>query len=237
MDNVPLDRAWLESLSTGELCVLAERYGIDMPPDPERTFIIEELLDFTSDPWSADLESAADQSDLGLRFDDDDPGNGDAELSPLGESDSPESSPLPKQYNITFIDFLIRDPLWAFVFWEFNCNDKIQFEKDPGFGGYFLRVTPAEGNVGKGESFTVTVGSDDHAWYLGFPPSGGRYTVALCALRGEEETVLARSRPFRMPGLYQMPDETSANPLIQLSGAEDFQVFRHGDRLSRCKTT
>ncbi|GHU05451.1 DUF4912 domain-containing protein [Spirochaetia bacterium] len=233
MDTIPLDRAWLESLSTGELCTLALGYEIDLPPDPERAFIIEELLDIAEDLWAEDLGL---RSDLGSDGDDDDDtGNEEAEISPAG-TEPPEPAPLPKHYNITFIDFLIRDPLWAYVFWEFNCNDKTQFEDDPGFGGYFLRVTRIEGEDEKGESFTVTVGPDDHAWYLGFPPSGGRYTVALCALRGGEETALARSRPFRMPGLYQMPDEKSANPLALLSGAEDFQVFRHGDRLSRSKT-
>jgi hypothetical protein len=205
-----MDRVCLERLSTGELFRLADHYGIDAPPGLERAFLIEELLDSAG----AEDEEQGEES----------PPLEDAGFSPPGS--------LPKQYNITYIEALIRDPLWAFVFWELRGQDRELYENAPDFGGYRLRVSPAEGGGWEGPPFSVPVGNDDGAWYLGFPPAGGNYTVSLCVLRGEEELVLAASRPFRVPKLF-IPPGDSAGPLARLSGAGDFPLLRHVDRMSR----
>jgi hypothetical protein len=154
-----------------------------------------------------------------------------------------EAAALPKQYNITFLEVLIRDPLWAFVFWEIKNHDKELYEQAPDFGGYYLRVIPLNGGIEgpKEDSFTVSVGINDTAWYLGFPPAEGRYRVDLCVLRGSDEIVLAVSRPFMLPRLLNMPLKSGGqslgqvylNPLAGLSGAEEFPVIRNADRLSR----
>ncbi|MDR2484059.1 MAG: DUF4912 domain-containing protein [Treponema sp.] len=221
-----LQRSYLESLTTPELLRLADSFGIEIPPDLERLFIIAEILDIVTDnaPGGAGIGKQAEAS--------------------LIETPIPEPVPLPKQYNITFIEVMIRDPLWAFAFWEIKSHDKEFYEKAPDFGGYHLKVFPLSisGISKKENSFTVPVGGTDTAWYLGFPPEAGRFKVELCVIRGNEETVLAVSRPFTLPKLFNPPtrrntedDEMYNNPLIQLSGLEDFQVIRNGDRRSRTK--
>ena len=45
MDNNMLSRPYLESLTSAQLFELAEQYGIDIPPDLNRRFIIGELLE------------------------------------------------------------------------------------------------------------------------------------------------------------------------------------------------
>jgi hypothetical protein len=233
MEESRLTRPYLESLSSGELVKLADSFGIDIPSGLERIFIIEELLD--------------------LSF--------DGEFSPEGElgerPDFMETAALPKQYNISYIEVMIRDPLWAFVFWEVKGHDKELFEKDPDFEGYCLRVIPLKTDDGKispavtpsplerENSFTVQVGVNDTAWYLGFPPAEGCYQVAICALRGEKEIVLTVSRPFKMPRLVEPPNRKAGlpmdlqdiyqNPLACLSGARDFAVIRNVDRQHRAK--
>jgi hypothetical protein len=217
---------YLDSLSTGELEKIADRYGIDIPPGLERIFIIEELLDGVQE--------------------EDEPEEGER---PACAAAFPETAELPKQYNITFLEVMIRDPLWAFVFWEVKGRDREIHEAAPDFGGYCLRVIPLEEKPGakkrKEKPFTVFVGIDDRAWYLGFPPAEGRYQVDLCVLRGEEEIILAVSRPFMLPRLLSRPDGKDGdgfpkdiagvyrNPLARLSGAGDFPVIRNADRLSR----
>jgi hypothetical protein len=67
--------------------------------------------------------------------------------------------------------------------------------------------------------------------------------VELCVLRGDEEIVLAVSRPFMLPRLLSRPDVKGGddflvagvyrNPLARFSGAGDFPVIRNADRLSR----
>ncbi|GHV90731.1 DUF4912 domain-containing protein [Spirochaetia bacterium] len=227
-----MTRPYLESLTTSELVRIADRFGIDIPPCLERIFIIEELLEIDSG-------------------EEEERGEGEADI--LESADFLDAVPLPKQYNITFIEVMIRDPLWAFLFWEIKGADKELFEKMPDFGGYCLRVNPVDkgGKVQKENSFTVPVGNDDSAWYLGFSPenfaenaalfAGTRYQVELCALQGLEAVVLAVSRPFTMPRLHlaaargTIPVASVSSPLIRLSGVEDFRVIRNADRLSRAK--
>ncbi|MDR2518877.1 MAG: DUF4912 domain-containing protein [Spirochaetaceae bacterium] len=237
MKPLSLIKSRLERLTTCELTALAEQEGIDIPAGLDRIFIVAELLE-------AAASAAAVQ-------------NGAGKMPPLEEAAAiPEPVLLPKQYNITFIEVLIRDPLWAFAFWEIKGADRESREKAPDFGGYCLRVS-AIADIGglppmppgpagqqprqpkkqplkqKEDSFTVPIGAADTAWYLGFSPEGGRFVVELCAVLGGKDTALAASRPFTLPKLANPPyvkDALYDNPLIRLSGAEDFQVIRNRDR-------
>jgi hypothetical protein len=217
MDDPCFNRTYLESLTTHELIKLADRFGIDIPPELERIFIIEELIDL-----AAEDEPVLEQPET------------------LRETGFLESAPLPKQYNITFIEVMPRDPLWVFTFWEIKSHDKDFYERASDFMGYCLKVSPLNDAAGQDGSFTVPVGPADTAWYLGFPPSGGCYRVELRAVRSGGEVILAVSHPFKMPKLLahskaagEAEREVYKNPLSSLSGAGDLPVLRNGDRLSR----
>jgi hypothetical protein len=218
MDDLRITGPYLETLTTGELIKLADTLGLDIPPGLERIFIIEEVLEFSAERDTEEEE----ESPLALK-----------------ETDFLESAPLPKQYNITFIEVMLRDPLWAFVFWEIKAHDREQYESHPDFTGYQLRVSPLELPRYEAEaaSFAVSVENDDTAWYLGFPPDlAGLFKVDLCVLRGLSGLVLASSDPFRLPKLLRPSAGTyGEHPLIRLSGADDFQVLHSADRLSRSR--
>jgi hypothetical protein len=223
VEEARLDRPFLESLTTAELLKLADREGIDIPPGLERILIIGELLDALDDAG----EDAAKKN-----------------VFPLEERRLPMSSaPLPRRYNISYVEVLVRDPLWAFAFWEINAHDKEIYENAPDFGGYCLRVNPEDvpagappGTAGD-SSFTVQVGIRDSAWYLGFSPPGGTFRVELCVMRREEPVVLAVSKPFTLPNLYEplgnRYSKASHNPLLRLSGIDEFRILRNTSRLSR----
>ncbi|HCC36132.1 MAG TPA: DUF4912 domain-containing protein [Treponema sp.] len=218
MDDTSLTRVYLEGQSTGELLRLADRFGIDIPFGLERVFVIEALLE-TGFENEGEFEAEDDVS-----------------------SDFLEAAALPKQYNISFIEVIIRDPLWAFVLWELKSHDREVYEKAHDFDGYCLRMTPAlsKGNS-SGETFTVMVGVNDTAWYLGFPLAENWYKVELCVRRrGGELLPLIVSRPFRLPRLLEPLNHDAKlpgdfrnicdNPLAVLSGANDFPVIRNADR-------
>ena len=162
MEKIPVTRSYLESLTTDELIEAADNWGVDIPYGLDRVFIIEELLEaVTEDDEDSGAVSEIDLEDSGMI----------------------ESVPLPKQYNITFIEVMVRDPLWVFVFWEIKAQDKEQFEKSPDFNGYCLKVSPMEAsrdNSGalirrKDETervFRVPVSSSDSSWYIGFTAAG-----------------------------------------------------------------
>jgi len=226
-----LKRMYLESLTTDDLLAIADKLGIDIPDNPDRIFIIEELLDFSS-------------REEGGSFAGKEAGTTDLILT--------ESVPLPKQYNITFIDVMIRDPLWAFVFWEIKVSEKELFERDENFDGYYLKVCRLDNNPsGNGNNglFMVPVKSDDTAWYLNLSPAfeadiswsdQSQFKVEFCASVGGLETVLAVSNPVRLPYLPSAAGKHDAstawgNDLVCLSGYADFHVLRRNERQLRVK--
>jgi uncharacterized protein len=234
MEGLLLTRAYLESLATGDLIAAADKLGIDIPDNPERIFLIEELLDFSSREEGGPLVS------------------GEPKINDLILT---ESVPLPRQYNITFIDVIIRDPLWAFVFWEIKASEKEQFEKDENFDGYYLKISRLDDNSsrsGNSGLFMVPVKSEDTAWYLSLSPAfetdaswsgNSKYKVEFCASVGGIETALAVSKAVKLPYLPELPsaagkhDASSAlgNELVCLSGYADFHVLRRNERQLRVK--
>jgi hypothetical protein len=205
-------------LTTAELIKLADGEGIDLPPGLERILIIGELLDT--------LEDVEEETEK-------DNGPYLKERRP-----SASSAPFPGRYNITYVNVLVRDPLWAFAFWEINDHDRENHEKTPDFGGYCLRVEETnEPEAGRDGSFVVQVGLEDSAWYLGFSPSGGTFRVELCAMRREEPVILAVSGPFTLPNLHEplgnRYSPASHNPLLRLSGIDEFRILHNTSRLSR----
>ena len=212
-------KSYLESLTTRDLLKLAGEAGIDIPPELDRVFVIRELLDAEESGESGE----------------------DGGSPPLVEKPRLETAPLPRQYHISYLEVLPRDPQWAFVFWEIKAQDRERCEASPRFEGYALQALELRSG-GETEAFSVPVGSDDHSWYLGFPPrpgsahpgfSGGRFCVVL-RVRGLE-TALIRSRPFSLPRFLNSPEneEILARPLIRLSGAADFAVLRDTNRVTR----
>ena len=240
MEEIPFTRAYLESLATGELIKMADILGLDILDNRERAFVVEELLDaYPLDP----------------SFYDDD-GSGDSAEKEITDIVLAEAAPLSKHYNISFIEVMIRDPLWAFVFWEIKASDDEQFEKNPDFNGYYLKISPLEssknpsrnknGERTSGEQtsdgvFTIPVRKGDTARYLGLTNAVGegiswteqcKCKVEFCASAGEIETVLAVSDPVILPGQPVLPLE---NQLARLSGYGDFQVIRKSERAPRVK--
>ena len=242
MNSIPASQIYLESLTTRELIKLADAHSIDIPPDLDRVFIIEELLELAA-------YHAMDVLDI---YD---------ELIQEPQGKFPESAALPKQYNITFIETLVRDPLWVYAYWEVKGSDREVFEKASDFNGYFLNVIPGKGlgcrnsggvDIFPDKAFTVAIEPEDNARYLGFPPadeksetdeflSGVRqrcYRIELYAKKGEEAHFLAASEPFKLPALSPRAEKKEILekfPLIRMSGIEVFNIIRSADREARIK--
>jgi len=218
----PVSRDWLESLIMGELIKVADDYGVDIPAGLDRDVIIEEIME----SFNAEKDSE-EKTDIAVN-----PSYSEAVL-------------LPKQYNISYIEVIIRDPLWAFVFWEIKGYDKEIYESAADFNGYCLRVIPInEGDTeqqARENSFTVSIAPSDSARYLGFmehtSKNSGRYVIKLNVLRGETETQIASTLPFDLPKLYEAENitEKSLNPLIHLSGILDLSITMNTDRQPRAK--
>ena len=151
---------------------------------------------------------------------------------------------LPRQHNFSTVEVLVRDPLWAFVFWEIREHDQQLYEGTQDFEGYCLRVLPLKKDTNQPDmaaSFTVDVGEKDNSWYLGFPPDTGCFFgVELCVRRQGNCDAFAASRPFKMPRLIESKRNAQGeaqslyqNPLAQLSGIDRFPLLRSMDRRLR----
>ena len=112
MEELVLSRKKLESLTNDELSKLADEYGLDIPSNLNRNFIIGELLEYAQE-----LEDAA---------------QSDGELSYVDSDDADEENEsdfqLPKSYNETKINAVLRNPAWVYAFWdiseaEYVCED------------------------------------------------------------------------------------------------------------------
>ena len=229
MNGIPITRPYLETLTSEELARWADHYGVDIPPSLDRIFVIEELLELTVSDIEIEVEE---------------------EYSGAPPVKFPVSAALPKQYNITFIETLVRDPLWAFVFWEVKGADRDFYENAPDFSGYCLKVSPWGYKGTINEVFKISLMPEDNARYLGFPPgySNGAaedarnrcYKVELFAELGGKESFLAASSPFRLPALSPRIEKQESPlaakyPLLRLSGIEDFGILRNRDREPRIK--
>ncbi|MDR1147961.1 MAG: DUF4912 domain-containing protein [Spirochaetaceae bacterium] len=233
-----LHLSYLERLSTPELRNLAANFGVDIPQDLDRLFIIEELLD--NAPCLTFFQAGkipVKQVEVDLE--------NDYENIPL----VPDPSELPKRYGITQIDAIVRDPLWVFVFWEIRDVDRKLYEKPAGFNGYFLRVSLDQCKMGNAVSalFTIPVSAADSEWYINFPPDGhcrkicnmmedAPFHVALCASRAGGDVELAATRPFRLPRMLEISERSfpvhDKNTLLRMSGMDDLLVLRNSDRIS-----
>jgi hypothetical protein len=229
--------SYLERLSTRELKDLAVHFGIDIPQDLERPFIIEELLDNAPCLMffqAGSLRVSHPETDF----------IDDENIPPV-----PDPVELPKHYNITQIDAIVRDPLWVFVFWEIREADRKAYEKSPGFRGYFLRVSLDKCKLGSTVSslFTIPVSPSDSEWYIHFPPDGpcrricnttedAPFNVALCASYPIGEAMLAVTLPFRLPRMLEISERRAPvhdeNTLLRMSGIDDLAILRNSERIS-----
>ncbi|MDR0410195.1 MAG: DUF4912 domain-containing protein [Spirochaetaceae bacterium] len=234
LPSVNMNLSYLERLSTPELRTLAVHFGVDIPEELDRPFIIEELLD--NAPCLTFFQTGTTAIDTDFA---------DNEDAPL----VPEPVELPKRYNITRIDAIVRDPLWVFVFWEIRDADKKLYEKLSGFHKYFLRVSLDKCEMGCGASslFTIPVSETDSEWYINFPPDehcretcnmieDTPYHVELCVEHAGGETVLAVTNPFRLPKMLEISERSAPvhdkDTILRMSGMDDLLVLRNSEGIS-----
>ncbi|MHB9294927.1 hypothetical protein PilKf_00659 [Pillotina sp. SPG140] len=204
---------YLETLTTPELRVLANQYDIDVPPETERIFIIQELLENTREV-NSDFNDILEHEELSY-----------IEGTAL----------LPQQYNITAIEVMIRDPLWIFVLWEVGAHDRENYEHLANFAGYCLKITALynEENKTTTEPFYIPINNYQGSRYINIP-SMHTFHIDVCARYEEKDISLISSRSLEMPVMFD-PTRIKWNPFLKLSGFQDFTIIHHEERTARSK--
>ncbi len=206
MENLELSKNYLETLPSAELIALADDFGIDIPENLSRRFIIGELLEILD------------------------------EINPKLSSDSKNDSvndeglnSFPLSYNETQISVVLKNPAWVFVYWDIHEDELNKVKNTAGFTSLCLRIAFFPDNLEgtkASDTFDLSVSFTDRAQYI-LLPAGDKYLrVDLVAeFKNASAQTLAFSRKIPVPSISDknwMPvPEMRISPVLELSGFKE----------------
>lgn len=208
MEKNVLSRAYLETLSFSELIKIADDEGIDVPSDFDRNFLIEEILEVYED-----LE----------KIEKDDMIISDDEPEPKDEDEL-----VPRAYNQTEVGIVLRNPAWAFVYWNISDSDRISLEK--AFVSQMrIRVNSfsEKGQVKPDEFFDIQISKNDDGQYVLLPQNKKFFRVDLLFNLDNFVDILASSRILEKPkgserfALLQPGKLENESEIMKLSGMNE----------------
>ena len=205
MENIPISLSYLETLSTADLLELAEEYDLDIPEQLNRRFIISELLEIADELNDENIDDIEENIE-----------------------NVETTQDLPFSYNETTIDVVLRNPAWAYVYWDISASDIQDVINAKGFSKLLLKILFWES-----ESFDslvdiceLTISVEDRAQYV-FLPAGKKYfSIDLVAeISNAEQKKLTTSRKVTIPSgapLISLDSlEKPMSPILKLSGMQE----------------
>ncbi len=138
----------------------------------------------------------------------------------------------PDNYNCTRIELMLRDPAWAFCYWDISLHDRTAMVRDDAFQSLYLRLEECNPNKTAEalEIVDVPVQLSDISWYLNLPQRETCYRIHLIAQYEGREDRLASSQKVQVPrgALSQklaVMDSFETDALIALSGIENLGIL------------
>ena len=216
MSDEALNRASVEKLSFQDLVKLADEYGVDVPEDLDRRFLIAELLELS--------EQTEDYSE---------------EMIIASEGGEENPVVLSGNFNENQISCVLRNPAWLFVFWNINEQDSARVKETPG-ASLKLRICSLESpkDLKPEEVFEIQTSTQSQEQYV-LIPKGKQYLKAeLLLITPGAGEVLAFSPVISIPqGSSLVNDlqpgrDTDFSEIAELSGmkeilAEQYRNHRH----------
>lgn len=204
---------------------MADNYGADVPDNVTRDEL-EEIIAEAAEEWQAEHRRTDSHS---IRMEET-----KYDIQLVGEADSraAEEVELPESYNETRIVLMLRDPSWAFAYWDLRASDRQEFQRSEDFEGLVLRVYSMERDVpieDAQQRFDIPVTLLDSRWYINLPDQETLYRIALVAVIGHEERQLAVSNVIVVPRATiaeAAPDEKQGlgDALIAQTGIHDLDL-------------
>ena len=206
MENNALTLAHLETLSSADLIALADDYGIDIPDNLNRRFIIGELLEVAQD-MPAESEPVQVMNEQG---------------------EFPEKSgELPSSFNETEISVILRNPAWAFVYWDISADGVKKLSESSRLKNLLLRVLyfENESETNPIEYFDLQISLEDREQYILLEPGKKFFRVDLVALfndgSSDNLTVSDRIRLPETPAIFSKAfpgQEVDIPKILEVSG-------------------
>lgn len=226
-----MTRQKLENATRERLESIADEYGVDHSTETTDSQLVEQILEAAEESrreWERTNSNPVRIQEKKYEI------SQDADLIPPGDEDE---FPLPDRYNETRIVALLRDPAWAFAYWDIHDNLRHEFSDAEAFDGILLRVCEIDDDTGNTvDSFHIPVKLSDSRWYINLPRQGTSYRIDLVARRGSRDTVLHRSNVITVPrgGLADQREDRPldrADELIAHAGILDLDVPTYGNRI------
>ncbi|MBQ5471845.1 MAG: DUF4912 domain-containing protein [Treponema sp.] len=207
MENVVVNRAYLESLSFADLMALADENGIDVPEDLTRSFLIGELLEV----YSEEMDIKEDDMILS----DDEPYEQKMDL-------------FPRACNLTEVQIMLRDPAWAYIYWNISESDRIALDK-AFISKMMIRVNSFSEayQVKPDEFFDINISKEDNGQYVLLPAGKKYFRVDLLFNLDGIIDILSSSKVFEMPrGFAYLADlrpgrNEGFSKIMELSGINE----------------
>ena len=207
-DISKLSKNHLETLTSSQLIELADEYGIDIPDDLNRQFIIAELLE------------VAQEIKESINFKE--------TITVDNESKTTQNKVLPSTYNETCIDVVVRNPVSIFVFWDYNEiqlrnleNQKIPVHLQICFFNSF-------DDTNFDDTFDLPLEYSDRSQYIIIHSGKKIVRVALIQeCSNTVDNVLAISPLVEIPAVspvfrdFQPGKDDKINPVLELSGIKN----------------
>jgi hypothetical protein len=141
---------------------------------------------------------------------------------------------LPATYKLTRIVLLVRDPAWAFTYWEISEDVKNDLKSNPGFEGVLLRIHDIKLVDFNGEnsnySIDIPVLISDNNWYINIPNPDSVYVIELLYSINGKKRAIATSNTVHVPreGFSDKRDDEwnsrNTDKIIEII-MDDFEYF------------
>jgi hypothetical protein len=183
-----MTRERLQSIPLEELTALARHAGLETSEPADRTELIEALVE----SYEELRQEREEGNSPSVRVEEKKyEVSADEELEPSGV----DPFPVPARYNDTGVVLMIRDPHWAFAYWDIEEQKVQRIREDPNFEQLVLRVNDCQPST----SFDIPIQWEDASWYIYLPNPDCDYSLELGYLSAGRFKLLARSNQIRTP--------------------------------------
>lgn len=203
METEKLTHAYLETLSFPDLCKIADEYGLDVPESLNRRFLIGEILELGEYSSKTATESMVIASEDNIH----------------------SEKELPKNYNETQISCVLRNPVWAFVYWNISESDNAKIKELPNCN-LMIRVCvlSSEEELKPEQVLEINVTAESQEQYILLPSGQKFFRFELVYVSNNSGQVLAFSpvvsipQPAKIVNEFQPGKENDFSEVIKLSG-------------------
>lgn len=145
----------------------------------------------------------------------------------------PDHNEIPPKYDSDYLVMMLRDPQWAFCYWEIRHSEWDAMKLSHGFHGLLLKVfqSSVPDRSQHEMIFTIPVQNPVSSRYINLPTQNKYYWVELLASLEKETKVLCGSRvvfsPQEMISFESYPNESeNRKKILDFSGFKLCEPFR-----------